>query len=107
MDDEYSCCQGSPCSKRRQNSVYIPHRTFEFSSDLFGGFQAYIDIRRESTIGDIVSSAVSQLCQSFQRLRLMELVSRVRKAKFHIHDVKMADILVSPVEKVYYICDHC
>ena len=93
--------RGSP------NPVYIPHRTFEFSSDVFGGFRAYVDIRREGTLDDIVSSAVSQLCQSFQKLGLRELVRRVCQTQFHSHDVTMAGILVSPPEKVYYICDHC
>ena len=87
--------------------IYIPYRTFEFSSDIFGGFQAFVDLRMNQTLQDVMSTAVSQLCQSFQKLGMVQLVRKVRGTRFHIHDFDIPSVLTSSVDKIFYICDHC
>ncbi len=89
------------------STVYIPYRIFEFSSEMFGGFQAFVDLRQDQISADIVSTAVSQLCQAFQRLGLIQLVTKVRASRFHIHNFDSLNVLTSPSNKVFYICDHC
>ena len=89
------------------NVTYIPYRIFEFSSETFGGFQAFVDLRQDQTSEDIVSTAASQLCQSLQKLGMAQLVRKVRRTRFHIHDLDIPSVLTSSVDKIFYICDHC
>ncbi len=71
-------------------------RVFEFSSDLFQGFQGTIDLRDCFTLENIISFARQTLCRYLNEGNLISLKEKAVFAPFHIHTMTIEDIVRNP-----------
>ena len=76
------------------------------SSELFGGFEVDIDIRKYNTSNDIISHFQNELLSVLQRNNFNELYQKCQNTKFHIHTHTYEEILLETKYPIY-LCDHC
>ncbi len=77
------------------------------SGGVFWGYETLVDIDEIDTLEDITNKTITNLKSDLNRLKLIELVNNVDPRVFHIHSVKLGDILTSEPQFVIYICNHC
>lgn len=77
----------------------------EFSSQLFGGFQCHVDLANVESMDEIIILAISQLRAVLQTHKFRELVSKIDKAKWHVHSHTFPDVLTHENDTIW-ICDH-
>uniref|UniRef100_A0A6C0KXE1 Uncharacterized protein n=1 Tax=viral metagenome TaxID=1070528 RepID=A0A6C0KXE1_9ZZZZ len=102
------------------------YKTFQISGDLFWGWQSKIDIEHPdyNTIEKVISRIKMDLIQYLNKGGLVDLIEKVKAAKFHCHD-NIDDIFINKIDtntdtdkntdtdtntdkdKIIYICDHC
>tara|TARA_B100001094_G_scaffold244848_1_gene241253 strand:+ start:393 stop:659 length:267 start_codon:yes stop_codon:yes gene_type:complete len=76
------------------------------SSELFGGFQIDIDIRKYDTSNDIITHFKDELLSVLNMNHLEELYKKCQDTKFHIHTHTYEEVLLE-TEYPIYLCDHC
>jgi len=82
-------------------------RKFIASSELFSGYEVYIDLNYCNTLDDIVNSFYDNLYTCLSHYNFEYLTEQVKLCKFHIHSYTFEDIILSDKENVFYVCDHC
>ena len=73
---------------------------------LFSGY-GILDINNHPTIDSIINEFYNNLYSLLEQYKFEVLIEELKKTKFHIHDITMADIESYNSEKIIYICDHC
>lgn len=81
-------------------------RLFIASSDLFSDFQCEIHLYRMETMNDIIQTFVNHLEEVLTKHKFSQLLEKLKRKKFHIHEHTFEDILTSEPETVFYVCDH-
>ena len=82
-------------------------RKFIASSELFGGYEVYIDLNYCNTLDDIVNIFHENLLGFLNQNNLRELVIKLKDSNFHIHTFTFEDICISDEDNVFHVCDHC
>ena len=82
-------------------------RTFIASSKLFSGFKVPINITQVDDLNDIIIIFVKELKSVLKDNNFENLLDELKKTNFHIHTATMEDILVSSLDEIFYVCDHC
>ena len=82
-------------------------RRFVASSELFLGFELYIDIDIHDTLDNIINAFYENLKYILSLHKFKVLLEKLEKCKFHIHDITMNDIINMDYETIIYICDGC
>ena len=82
-------------------------RKFIASSELFSGFEVYIDLNYCNSLDDIVNTFYDDLYNFLNSHNLVALVNQVKLSKFHIHSFTFEKIITSDKDTIYHICDHC
>jgi len=82
-------------------------REFVVSGSNFSQFSTVINLDLVDSVKDIINVVVNRIRGDMARYP--QLVVELGKAekKFHMHDVKFGDILVSSANCVFYVCAHC
>ena len=80
-------------------------RKFIASSELFSGFEVYIDLNYCNSLDDIVNTFYDDLHNFLNSHNLVVLVNKVKLCRFHIHGYTFEDILLSDKDVIYYVCD--
>ena len=70
-------------------------RKFIASSELFSGFEVYIDLNYCNSLDDIVNTFYDDLHNFLNSHNLVVLVNKVKLCRFHIHGFTIEDILLS------------
>jgi len=81
-------------------------RIFVASSKLFSGFKVSINITMVDNLEDIIRIFVNNLRENLKKNNFENLLDELKKSKFHIHTITMADILISSINDTFYVCDH-
>lgn len=83
---------------------------FQISDDIFWGFRFSIEsqdlLTKNEPITYIINKIKMNLMDKLKELNLLELVEKLKKKNFHIHDFKLED-LSKEDRDIYYICCHC
>ncbi len=83
-------------------------RRFIASSDLFLGFEVYLDLNVHDSIDNIINQFQEDLIYILKRYKFEILVEKVKQCNFHIHDLTFEDIINKNTENdAIYICDNC
>ena len=82
-------------------------RRFVASSELFTGFELYVDIEIHDTMDNIINVFYENLYNILSLHKFEVLLEKLTYCQFHIHDITMDDIINMDSEKIIYICDHC
>ena len=82
-------------------------RKFIISSETFSDYEMYISLYDISTIDDIINIMRNDLIEKLSALKLTNLVKKINNTNFHIHSYTIEDILISSINDIFYICDHC
>ena len=82
-------------------------RKFIASSELFGGYEVYIDLNYCNTLDDIVNVFHENLLGFLTQNNLRELVIKLKDSHFHIHGFTFEEICISDEDNVFHVCDHC
>jgi hypothetical protein len=82
-------------------------RRFVASSELFSGFELYLDIEIHDTMDNIINAFYENLYNILSLHKFEVLLEKLKYCRFHIHDITMNDIINMDSEKIIYICDHC
>lgn len=82
-------------------------RRFVASSELFTGFELYLDIEIHDTMDNIINAFYENLYNILYLHKFEVLLEKLKYCQFHIHDINMNDIINMDSEKIIYICDHC
>ena len=77
------------------------------SCDIFGGYTCTVAVGDADTVSDIVQDVLAHLEQTLRLNGFEALVSKLRdkRARYHIHDVSIVDILMGSQE-TFYVCDN-
>lgn len=81
-------------------------RIFVFSDEIFSGYEVVVNVSDFDTLEIITAKVVSSLLDQMERLHLRALVERIHMMRWHIHDVRLEDIL-KPQEYPFHVCGHC
>jgi len=82
-------------------------RIFIASSDLFSGYEVLIDLNDCSSLDDIINTFHDNLHNCLLLNKFVVLLEELKECKFHIHTNTFEDILLSTVDSIFYVCDHC
>ena len=82
-------------------------RKFIASSELFSGFEVYIDLNYCNSLDDIVNTFYDDLHNFLNSHNLVALVNKAKLCRFHIHDFTFEEIIVVDKDNIFHICDHC
>lgn len=82
-------------------------RKFVASSELFLGFEVYLDINIYDSIDTIINEFYENLLKVLSRYNFEILLEKAKQCKFHIHDFTFDDIYQCDEHDVIYICDNC
>ena len=80
---------------------------FIASSELFSGYEVYIDLNYCNSLDDIVNVFYEDLLNFLNSHNLIALVDKVKECRFHIHGFTFEDIILSDKNNIIHICDHC
>jgi hypothetical protein len=83
------------------------NRKFIASCEIFGGYEVIIDLNVCNSIDDIINIFYEHLRNYLMEGNLDILLTHLNQHKFHIHDYPWSNMLHSPDETVFYICNHC
>lgn len=81
-------------------------RKFVCSDELFSGFSTFIDLREVDTREDICEKFKKRLQNVLQEHNFENLLEHLKKKIFHIHDIKIENILTSDTDDLFYVCFH-
>ena len=76
------------------------------SSDLFGGFECNIDIRKYDNLEEIITHFKNELLSILEMNHLEELYTKCTKCNFHVHTLTYEEILLETKYPIY-LCDLC
>jgi len=82
-------------------------RKFIASSELFSGYEVFIDLNYCNTLDDICNIFYEDLLNFCNAHNLIVLVEKVKECRFHIHGFTFEEIIVSEKDNVFHVCDHC
>jgi hypothetical protein len=85
-------------------------RTFQFSSDLFWGYRATIDVSQFSDMNDIITYCIDDLRKILTKHNLQILLEKLNQRTFHVHshENNIHELIENTdSDTVIYICDHC
>ena len=80
---------------------------FIISSELFQGFIWERDHNEIISLEVVASEIKRALLVELERLHLHVLVEKAKQLDMHYHDYTILDVLSSPDDRVFYLCDHC
>ena len=85
----------------------VNNRTFSISGSIFYSYKTSINLDIVDSIEDIITVIINRIKNDMKNYPgiLKELTKE--ESKFHIHDYKFGDILLSEPDAVFYICSHC
>ena len=83
------------------------NRNFTVSGSIFGGFETIINLDSTDSNEDIVKMVINRIRNDIQNYPQLLKELDKEEEKFHIHDVNFGDILMSDIDKVFYVCAHC
>jgi len=76
-------------------------KKFQISSDLFWGWQTWVDVKNNTDMKDIVEIVKADLVQHLKEKNLMILAEKAAQLQLHCHDT------TANKEGIIYLCDHC
>ena len=59
------------------------------------------------SVEDIIKVIIKRMKYDMQNYPSILIELDREEKKFHIHDYKFGDILISEPEQIFYICSHC
>ena len=77
-------------------------RKFIASSEIFGGYEVYIDLNYCNSLDDIVNVYHENLLGFLNQYNLKELVTKLKQCKFHIHNFTFETICISDEDNVFH-----
>ena len=81
-------------------------RIFIYSHKLFSGFKRKVDLDDVNSIAEIVDLMFVYLSDVLYRENFDLLIKALERKRLHIHDFTFEQMLLSPPDTIYYICDH-
>ena len=85
----------------------VNNRTFSISGSIFNRYETVINLDLVNSNNDIIKIVLNRVREDIKNYPGLLKELRVKKKKFHIHDYKFGDILLSDPEKILYVCSHC
>ncbi|MBM08477.1 MAG: hypothetical protein CMF69_02710 [Magnetovibrio sp.] len=82
-------------------------RKFILSHELFSGYSSNVDLDVVESKNDIINFVHNEVHNLLVNNNFDILIKNLKESNFHIHDYEFGDILMSPPEKIFYICCHC
>ena len=82
-------------------------RKFVVSCEIFSGYNSMIDITLIESIDDIITFFKKKLESVLKEHNLEALIEILKKTNFHIHSHTIEDILISDINDIFFICNHC
>ncbi len=83
------------------------NRDFIISGSVFGEFKTSINLDLTDSNEEIVKLVINRIRNDIQNYPQLIKELDKEEEKFHIHDVNFGDILISDVDTVFYVCNHC
>jgi len=83
------------------------NRDFIISGSVFGEFKTSINLDLTESNEEIVKVVINRIRNDIQKYPQLIKELDKEEEKFHIHDVNFGDILISDVDTVFYVCNHC
>tara|TARA_B100002019_G_C21176533_1_gene551418 strand:+ start:478 stop:744 length:267 start_codon:yes stop_codon:yes gene_type:complete len=84
----------------------VNYRTFAISGDTFSHFTTQIDLDEVENINDIIQNVVNKLMNILKKHNLVNLSNKLNRYKYHTHDYTFEDVLMSEIDRTFYICNH-
>ena len=85
----------------------VNNRKFSISGSIFSRYETIINLDLIDSIDDIIKVVINRIHINMKDYpQILHELDKVEK-KFHIHDYKFGDILISHPETTFYICEHC
>ena len=85
----------------------VNNRTFSISGSIFGLYETVINLDLVNSNNDIIKIVLNRIREDIKNYpSLLEDLKKEGK-KFHIHDKKFGNILISEPDEIFYICNHC
>ena len=83
------------------------NRDFIISGSVFGEFKTSINLDLTDSNEEIVNLVINRIRNDIQNYPQLIKELDKEEEKFHIHDVNFGDILISDIDTVFYVCNHC
>jgi len=83
------------------------NRDFIISGSVFGEFKTSINLDLTDSNEEIINLVINRIRNDIQNYPQLIKELDKEEEKFHIHDVNFGDILISDVDTVFYVCNHC
>jgi len=85
----------------------VNNRTFCISGSIFSRYQTIINLDMVDSVEDIIKVIIKRMKYDMQNYPSILIELDREEKKFHMHDYKFGDILISEPEQIFYICSHC
>ena len=85
----------------------VNNRTFCISGSIFSRYQTIINLDIIDSIEDIINVIIKRIKDDMKNYPRILLELDREEKKFHIHDYKFGDILLSEPGQIFYVCSHC
>ena len=84
----------------------VNFRNFAISDQTFSHFTTKIDLDEVENMEEIIEIIKQNLMKIFKTHDLTTLCNILKNRKYHIHDYTFEDVLLSDINKTFYICNH-
>ena len=85
----------------------VNNRTFCISGSIFSRYETIINLDMIDSIADIIKVIVKRMKDDMKNYPSILIELDREEKKFHIHNYKFGDILMSESEQIFYVCSHC
>ena len=85
----------------------VNNRTFSVSGSIFGLYETVINLDLVNSNNDIIKIVLNRIRGDMKNYPSLLKELKKEEKKFHIHDYKFGDILMSVSDAIFYICSHC
>ena len=85
----------------------VNNRTFSISGSIFYSYKTSINLDMVDSVEDIIKVIVKRMKDDMKNYPSILIELDREEKKFHIHNYKFGDILMSEPEQIFYVCSHC
>ena len=85
----------------------VNNRKFSISGSIFSRYDTTINLDLIDSIDDILIVVINRIREDIKNYPGLLEELKKEEEKFHIHDKKFGDILMSEPDTIFYVCSHC
>ncbi len=85
----------------------VNNRKFSISGSIFSRYETIINLDLIDSINDILTVVINRIREDIKNYPGLLKELEKEEKKFHIHNKKFGDILMSEPDTIFYVCSHC